>query len=184
MTDFFEVLGLPRQGTIDEAELQTRYHELAADIHPDKTRDPKEREDFAERSSQLNLAVQTLKNPVTRLRHLLELLAPGEKPDAGLSEDLMQLFALVGGKVQEADAFLAKKRAASSALAKALLAEAEIRTQQDLQATLGQVTEALNQLDLDASDLNDLRKVYTQLSFLNKWQRQLNERLLAILTGD
>ncbi len=181
--DFFELLGLPRQAAIDEEDLQRRFHERAAEIHPDRAKNPAERADFSKRSAELNQAWQTLKNPVTRLRHLLELLCPGDSVDAGLNEELMQLFAAVGGSVQRADAFLAKKRAAGSTLAKALLAEEEIRVQSELQATLAAVTSIREVLSFKVSQLAELRQLYTNLSFLEKWQRQLNERLLALLTG-
>jgi DnaJ-domain-containing protein 1 len=181
--DAFELLGLPRQAALDETEIQARHHERIAEVHPDKATNPEEREAFSGQSQELNQAAQTLKNPATRIRHLLDLIAPGEKHDAGLDEALMNLFSTVGAAVQGAQQLLAKKSAASSALAKALLADDEIQAQERLQAALGEVTRAENALDFGASETADLRRLYTKLSFLDKWRRQINELLLGLISG-
>lgn len=181
--DAFELLGLPRQAALDEAEIQARHHERIAGSHPDQAANPDERDAFSKRASELNQAAQTLKNPVSRLRHLLDLIAPGEKHDAGLDQGLMDLFTQVGSAVQTAQQLLAKKSAASSALAKALLTEEEIQAQETLQTALAEVTRAESALDFQVSDPADLRRLYTKLSFLDKWRRQLNEKLLALITG-
>ncbi|MEM7011116.1 MAG: hypothetical protein AAF585_06490, partial [Verrucomicrobiota bacterium] len=102
MDDAFALLDLPRQAAMNEDEIQERHHARIADVHPDKAANDEERDEFSKQTSDLNLAAQLLKNPVTRLRHLLDLLAPGEKHDAGLDPDLMELFAKVGGAVQNA----------------------------------------------------------------------------------
>ncbi len=181
--DFFALLGIPRHAAIDDEALKTRYHELAGEIHPDKASDPAQKEELVERSAQLNLAWKTLSNSASRIRHLLELIAPNSATgDAGLSEELMQLFASVGSTIQKADSFLSKRKGATSALAKALLAEEEVEVQTQLQSTLGAVTQAQEMMDLGTGDVGELRQIYTKLSFLEKWQQQLNERILALLT--
>ena len=113
---------------------------------------------------------------------LLDLLSPGEKHDAGLDQALMDLFSKVGAAVQTTRHLLAKKSAASSALAKALLAEEEFRAQESLQAVLAELNRAETSLTLDTSDPAELRRLYTTLSFLDKWRRQINEKLLALIT--
>lgn len=183
MMDAFELLDLPRQAALDESEIQARHHERIAEFHPDKATNPEEREALSRRSQELNQAAQTLKNPVSRLRHLLELIAPGQKQDAGLDEGLMSLFSTVGAAVQGSQQLLAKKSAATSALAKALLADEEIQAQEALQAALGEVTRAQSELDFGVSETSELRKLYTKLSFLDKWRRQINEQLLALISG-
>lgn len=181
--DFFELFSLPRQAAIDEEALKARYHELVAESHPDKAQDQAGKDENAERSAKLNQAWQTLSNPASRVRHLLELADPDfKKPEGALSEDLMQLFAEVGKVVQQADAFLSKRKVATSALAKALLAEDEVEVQTQLQSTLGVLTNAQESVELETSSLDKLRQIYTRLSFLEKWQQQLNERILALLT--
>lgn len=184
MDDAFALLDLPRLAALDEDEIQQRHHARIADVHPDKATNDEDRDEFSKRSSELNQAAQTLKNPVTRLRHLLDLLAPGEKHDAGLDPDLMELFAEVGAAVQNAQQLQKKKAEATSALAKALLADEEMQAQESLQSALGEVTQMEAGLDLEISAIDDLRRVYTKLSFLDKWRRQLNDGLLALITSD
>ncbi len=179
--DYFALLGLPRQADLAEGEIQARYHERIAECHPDRASTEEERGEFSQRSSELNQAWNTLRNPVTRVRHLLSLIAPDLERDASLSQDLMELFAETGQALQAADAFLAQKRKATSALARALLAEQEMEVQEGLQDALGKVTQAGEALDLSVREPQELRGLHTQLSFLDRWQRQLNEKLLLLL---
>jgi len=73
--DYFSFLGLPRALTIETADLDRRYRELSRKFHPDfyYNATPTERLASLERSSYLNDAVRTLRNPVTRIEHLLAI---------------------------------------------------------------------------------------------------------------
>ena len=63
---------------------------------------------------------------------------------------------------------MSKRKGATSALAKALLAEEEVEVQTQLQSTLGAVTQAQEMMDLGTGDVGELRQIYTKLSFLEK----------------
>jgi molecular chaperone HscB len=73
--DFFSFLGLSRKLTIDMADLEQRYRALSRQFHPDYfyNAPPAERRASLERSSYLNDAYRTLKNPVSRIEYLLSL---------------------------------------------------------------------------------------------------------------
>jgi molecular chaperone HscB len=73
--DYFSFLGLPRALTIDTADLDRRFRELSRKFHPDfyYNATPAERLASLERSSYLNDAVRTLRNPVARIEHLLAI---------------------------------------------------------------------------------------------------------------
>jgi molecular chaperone HscB len=73
--DYFSFLGLPRALTIDAADLDKRFRELSRKFHPDfyYNATPVERMASLERSSYLNDAVRALRNPVTRIEHLLAI---------------------------------------------------------------------------------------------------------------
>ena len=73
--DYFTFLGLPKRLTIDAGELETRFRELSRKFHPDYyyNATPAERLASLERSSYLNDAYRTLRNPVTRVEHLLAI---------------------------------------------------------------------------------------------------------------
>src|SRR6188768_893405 len=78
--DYFSFLGLPRQLNIDPQELERNFHELSRKFHPDYyyNAPPPERLASLERSSYLNDAYRTLRNPASRIEHLLAIegLAP------------------------------------------------------------------------------------------------------------
>ena len=73
--DYFAFLGFPRRLQIDMALLEQRFRELSRQYHPDYfyNAPPKERLAALERSSHLNDAYRTLRNPVSRIEYLLTL---------------------------------------------------------------------------------------------------------------
>ena len=73
--DYFAFLGLPRKLTIAAADLERRFRELSRKFHPDYyyNASPAERLASLERSSYLNDAYRTLRNPVSRVEHLLAI---------------------------------------------------------------------------------------------------------------
>jgi molecular chaperone HscB len=79
--DYFAFLGLPRKLNIDPAELERRFRDLSRQFHPDYfyNATPAERRASLERSSYLNDAYRTLKNPVTRVEYLLDAEGLGMK---------------------------------------------------------------------------------------------------------
>ena len=73
--DYFSFFGLPRTLTIDAQDLERRFRELSRKFHPDYyyNATPTERLASLERSSYLNDAYRTLRNPVARIEHLLAI---------------------------------------------------------------------------------------------------------------
>jgi molecular chaperone HscB len=82
--DYFAFLGLPRKLNLDPVQLEQRFRDLSRQFHPDYfyNAPPSERRASLERSSYLNDAYRTLKNPVTRIEYLLDVegLATGDRP--------------------------------------------------------------------------------------------------------
>jgi molecular chaperone HscB len=72
-TDYFAFFGLPSKLRLDAAELEKRFHQLSWKLHPDNfvRADEYERELSLERSSQLNDAYRTLRDPISRVEYLL-----------------------------------------------------------------------------------------------------------------
>src|SRR5262245_11471576 len=83
--DYFSFLGLPRRLQIEGAELEQNFRALSRQFHPDYfyNASPAERRASLERSSYLNDAYRTLKQPIPRIEYLLELEGMGT---AGPSE--------------------------------------------------------------------------------------------------
>ena len=73
--DYFAFLGLPRKLTISAPELERRFRDLSRQFHPDYFYNaaPAERLASLERSSYLNDAYRALRNPVSRVEHLLAI---------------------------------------------------------------------------------------------------------------
>jgi molecular chaperone HscB len=83
--DYFAFLGLPRRLTIAAQDLEQRFRDLSRKFHPDYyyNASPAERLASLERSSYLNDAYRTLRNPVSRIEHLLAIEGlPSAKSDA------------------------------------------------------------------------------------------------------
>ena len=83
--DYFTFLNVPRKLVLSAQELEARFRELSRKFHPDYfyNAPPAERLASLERSSYLNDAYRTLRNPVTRIEHLLAIegLPPAKSED-------------------------------------------------------------------------------------------------------
>jgi molecular chaperone HscB len=73
--DYFTFFGLPRKLSVDTAVLEKEFYELSRRLHPDVNAraGSKEQEWSLEKSSQLNDAYRTLKDPIRRTEYLLRL---------------------------------------------------------------------------------------------------------------
>ena len=96
--DYFSFMGLPRRLTLDPAELEQRFRTLSRQFHPDYfyNATPAERRASLERSSYLNDAYRTLKQPIARVEYLLQLegFAPAESGNKVPPALLEEVFAL------------------------------------------------------------------------------------------
>ncbi len=74
-TDYFSFFALPRKLNIDTSTLQREFYTLSRKFHPDvfAAQSGPERAWSLEKSSQLNDAYRTLKDPITRTEYLLKL---------------------------------------------------------------------------------------------------------------
>ena len=87
--DFFSFLGLPRRLVIDQAQLERRFRDLSRQFHPDYFYNaaPAERLASLERSSYLNDAYRALRNPISRIEHLLAIEGlPSAKSEDGTAK--------------------------------------------------------------------------------------------------
>jgi DnaJ-domain-containing protein 1 len=194
----FVLFDLEPGPALDTAALKERFSRATAETHPDKFAQAPEAERITAetRYSDLNRAYQTLIDPRARLLALYEL-TKGEKPRdvQRIPPGTMDLFIEVGQTCQQFDQFIARKKAAGGALERAALMGEEL-TLQDALATLREKLQALGTTlegDLAAldkrwrggdKDLNALETVYRKYSYLARWQEQLEEREIALLTGE
>jgi molecular chaperone HscB len=99
--DYFAFMGVPRRLNLDAGELERRFRTLSRQFHPDffYNATTAERRASLERSSYLNDAYRTLRDPMTRLQYLLQMegLAPQGPSEATRKVPpalLEQVFAL------------------------------------------------------------------------------------------
>jgi molecular chaperone HscB len=96
-TDYFDFLGLPKKLRIDEAALEKLFYALSRQFHPDyfMNASDQERQASMERSSLLNDAYRTLRDPFQRTKYLLSLEgykeAEKKSPPADLLEEVFEL---------------------------------------------------------------------------------------------
>ena len=187
MTDCFELLGLPPRASLDEAELQTAYLAATKTAHPDQTTGD------ARLSADLNAALETLKSPVTRLKHLIDTRSSLGWRAIPLEAGLMSLFEKLGPLLQQSATFLSRKQAASSALAKALLASEEMILRESLESLNEAIEEEWQRLESalpscdvrlaegDATVWPELQAQQAKFAYLTKWRAQIRERLLGLM---
>lgn len=97
--DYFAFFGLSRKLTLDLADLEQRFHSLSWKLHPDNfvRASEEERQLSLDRSSQLNDAYRTLRDPVGRVEYLLGLAGmrkEGQKKQQAPPELLEEVFEL------------------------------------------------------------------------------------------
>jgi molecular chaperone HscB len=75
VTDYYELLGVPRGLNLSLDDLQKRYYDLSRQLHPDRFMQKPEAERLRalDMSSALNDAYRTLKDPIKRAQYLLGL---------------------------------------------------------------------------------------------------------------
>lgn len=73
--DFFALFGLPRRFALDRADLEHRYHEIQARVHPDKhsAKSETDRRLAMQWATRVNEAYRTLREPLSRAHYLLQL---------------------------------------------------------------------------------------------------------------
>lgn len=184
---FFHLLKLTPGADLNEETLQAAYLAATRSAHPDQAGG---NEGLA---AELNAALEVLKSPVTRLKHLLEIESETPWRSIPLDHALMDLFAKVGPLLQQAASFLKRKQAAASALGRALLAPEEMRLREALE-NLSQEIEALwaaleAQLPNydqriasgDGTVWTELQSVQAHFAYLAKWRTQIREALLGLM---
>jgi curved DNA-binding protein CbpA len=172
--DAFFIMGVPRAPWLDEADLKERFHRLSASRHPDIVGGDSHR--FAE----LNDAYRILGEPVSRLRHFLQLTAPDSIVNAAaIPQEMGDLFMDVAAATQEAQKFAAAREKAASPLARALMEPQRLEIARRLAEMEGKVETAFRAIeteirvpDATAQFLGGLLSRYT---FLGNWRRQLKE---------
>ena len=97
--DYFAVFGLPRKLWIEMSVLEQKFLQMSWKLHPDNfvNASEQERELSLKRSSELNDAYRTLRDPIARVEYLLEIEGTrkeGEHKQQAPPELLEEVFEL------------------------------------------------------------------------------------------
>ena len=195
MTDHFALLNEPRRPWLDADSLKTKFFALSSEVHPDRTHNASECDKLEanRRYAELNAAYQCLREPRSRIRHLLELEL-GTKPSdlTDIPDDLMDLFFAVGKVFRDVDAFLAEKAKATSPLIQVQLFERGMERVEQLNELSRKISPnretLLGELKvLDTSwqshtsvQTDRLLNIWRLLSFYERWLAQIQERIAQL----
>jgi curved DNA-binding protein CbpA len=195
MTDYFALLHEPRRPWLDADALKARFHTLSAEVHPDRVHQASAGDKLAanQRYTELNVAYNFLREPRSRIRHLLELEL-GAKPSdlTNVPEDLMDLFFAVGKVFRAVDALLVEKGRATSPLLQVQFFERsqdgveklgdlrqKISTRRDVLVGELKVLDAAWEATIP-KPTDRLLGIWRLLSFYDRWLAQIQERVVQL----
>ena len=195
MTDYFALLTETRRPWLDADTLKTMFFAVSSEVHPDRVHNASESDKLVanQRYTELNAAYQCLREPRSRIRHLLELEL-GAKPSdlTNVPDDLMELFFAVGKAFREVDAFLGEKAQATSPLIQVQLFERGMERVEQLNELSHKISprreallEELKTLDADwqsgkSTQTDRLLSIWRLLSFYERWLAQIQERVAQL----
>ncbi|HEY3864329.1 MAG TPA: hypothetical protein VGO59_20850 [Verrucomicrobiae bacterium] len=158
MTDYFALLGQPRQPWLDLDALKASFLEQSARLHPDRAHASGAQEQAAAtaRFAELNAAHNCLREPKDRLRHLLELETGAPPANVqSVPEDAVELCMLTGKVCRETGEFLAARERAASPLMRAQLFEQTLEWTGHLQSLQERIQLRRETLLAELRSMND-----------------------------
>jgi molecular chaperone HscB len=127
--DFFQTLGTERTFNFDNAALERRFHLLQKESHPDRFAGAQSGvlESALDRSSDINEAYRTLRQPLSRTKHLLALYGYSVEQSKNVPMDLLETVMNVQEKVAELEFASDEQRAEISESIEPLIDDLEER---------------------------------------------------------
>jgi len=176
--DYFAFFGLPQKLTLDLDQLEQRFHSLSWKLHPDHfaRASEDERQLSLDRSSQLNDAYRTLRDPVARVEYLLGLAGmrkEGQKKQQAPPELLEEVFELNESLDELRDARASGGSAATMAGLRGKLEAAQHKFESSLAGVDGELARVSAEWDtaLDSATDEAARK-----KLMEKMNEVLNRR--------
>lgn len=181
MKDYFSILGLDPLLVTPPAKVEEKWralNESAADS------------DSGDASLDWNQARAVLSDDVLRLDHWLKLKSPEEPLDRTIDPSLMDLFSAIGPALATSGEIITKQRAATTAIAKALISKEAIAAQlriQEMLRKIGAAKEAqiadfpVFENEAGQGKYKSATRALGQLKFLKRWEEQCQEQLLGLI---
>lgn len=158
----FQIFGVPARFEVNIPALETRYHELQREVHPDRFASASQAEQRVsmQLATRLNEAYQTLKSPLARAGYLLQLR--GVDPEFETNTAMPAEF--LAGQMEKREAL--EEAAAASDWQRLIALSSELREEQDsLLTRIGR--------QLEASDWDEATGTLRQLKFLEKFGEEI-----------
>lgn len=155
MQNLFEILGLPLAFPLNLKTLETAYFDAQRQWHPDRFigKPDEARAEAAQRSMRINDAYDTLKNPLERAKHLLEVqgifIDDETTPPPALLMEIMELREAISDAAEDGRALMAcvedlkKHMAECTADLEAAFAAADYKTAEAETLRLGYLGKAM-----------------------------------------
>jgi len=179
--NYFEILEVPFQVTVDLDTLKKNYQQKAKVHHPDQGGNE-------EIFQNLTKAYNTLATPHERLKYLLKIKKVEFSPRGTVSDSVMDCFMPIGELSQNVTNHLKAAKEASSALTKALLSPRTMELQSDVESWIEKVEELETSAMEHAPTLDfsssELQTVARDLAFLSKWRAELREKYAQLFLAD
>lgn len=167
--DYFTLFGLPRRQDLDAGQLEVKYRDVQARVHPDRHvhLSGGEQRLAMQWATQVNAAYQTLKNPLRRARYLLELAGHAVHLETNTAMPLEFLEAQMELREAVADAKAAGDVDGLDARHRQL--------QKTIRAELGAL-----QAVLDAHEYERAGELVRQLMFQEKLLQEIDDALAVL----
>jgi curved DNA-binding protein CbpA len=180
MTDYFALLQQPRQPWLDPVELKRRYQELTLAEHPDQKRTNESSSEF----TAVNEAYRVLKDPKSRLQHLLRLEGHDPNSSQSIPEELLDLFSRIGNFIHATDGLLQRSQSARNALARSLMQSEIMSSREEAEDILKKTRLLSDETEMETRAINDswegapqlLVQLYGRFAYLTRWIAQVEER--------
>lgn len=166
--NFFQLFDLPESYEIDQADLSSRFRELQKVVHPDRfaSGSDQERRLAMQQATRINEAYETLKQPVSRARYLLQINGIEMNDETDTSVDPM--FLMEQMELREALSEIPERADPEAALDK--LMQQVNSLQKNIIADLSQCFS-----QKDEASLNNALASVRKLQFVNKLRQEADE---------
>lgn len=175
--DAFEVLGFPRELTIDAEVVRARFQELSLVLHPDRGGNAADFRDLVE-------AAAILGTPARRWRHWAELQG-WERGGriVEMDDDVAAEFDRVGDLLGRARENVQARLAAGSAIARAMAGRKTLSLLAEISGKIAELSgkeEAILRRAKEGLDPAEAGKLSGELACLARWLRELREALASL----
>jgi molecular chaperone HscB len=176
VTDYFTLLGLPRQFEVDPKQLRQRFFALSRHAHPDQhsLETPEVQEMALRLSSTINDAYRTLSDPARRGAYLLELLGgKSSAQDKSVPDGFLGTMMMMQEEIAEAKA--AGDSATTGRLHAVLVTQHEGLSAR-ISELFRQYQESVGCEGIRQNSLVEIRRQLNAISYVQKLLSQLDDK--------